>query len=470
MLHSTSMDQNAASYLFELSYLVVTVGILYFFLVRADTKEFSQKKLYKHWILFGFVINLYGLSWLYTAYPLPWLQEGALQYLGIGLLHILLSSAVAIPYAVIAYAYNKKISASISPCIFAITLTIAEACRSLILSLMYKGKGTTIAYHFTAGTLGNALSPTPLIEFAYFGGTFALTFILGYILYSVYTKSNFIHYWKHIMTILVVLVLVHFFVPVHMPQEKIDVGVVTTNFTLPEKKEDIANAFKAQQKILHTMTLSLASSSPKIIVYPEDTRYISHLMPTERTDLLVHFNHTVFVDGDTIKTQGKLSNVSLFYVPKTGKKLVRGKEFLLPFSEYVPFMFSPLLRLFVGKSNLSSYAEEHTYIPIHSSKTIIASGERIGTLLCSEIFSYTTLEKMKREDPSIIFFQSRMDVFHNNPWFIMHLRSFTKVAAAQLRTTIVSSTSNAPSLIVSPYGRVLHFIPTSLSASIYSIE
>jgi apolipoprotein N-acyltransferase len=394
---------------------------------------------------------------------------GVLQLVGISLLHLILSCATSIPYALIAFTYHPKIKKHFLPLLFASTLTIAEIFRALIISLLYYGKGTTVALNFTAGTIGNALSTTPLIEFAYFGGVFALTFTLGYLLYIFISRKNVRYYVKHILVIFTLLMFTHFFIPVTLPKKGTVVGIITTNFSTIESnnEDDYRKAFKEQSQLLHKATLSFASSSPTFIVYPEDTRYLSHTTLSDKADLVAHLNTTLFIDGDiSVKPEG-FSNISLFYYPNRERVVARGKELLLPFNEYLPFVFRSLFGFFIKKSTIDTYTKLHTFIPVHSKKTILFGTTRIGTLLCSEILSYSIIEGVRNEHPSIVFFQSRLNVFHDNPWFVMHLRSFTKITAAQLRTPLISSTSGAPSFVVSPYGRIERFIPTSFSTSTY---
>ncbi len=463
------MDQNLLSSLFEYSYTVVIVGLLYYFL-RTSFKK-SGKQLLLHWILFGFIVNAYGLSWLYTAYPLEWMRPGVIQLFALGALHLILSVSTALSYTPLALARHKKIPQEFLPLVFASLLVIAEVGRALIISMLYYKEGTaTLGLHFTAGTIGNALSTTPLIEFAYFGGTFALTFVLGYLVYVGSSKQHVLQYWKHALGIMVVLVCVHFFIPAPLPKEGTSIGIITTNFTLPKNVEGYGEAFKEQEKKVHDMTLQLASSSPSFIVYPEDTRYITNLTPSHKTDLLILFGNTLFIDGDTIPTKNGYSNVSLFYYPKRTKISVRGKEFLLPFNEYLPLVFESIFKPFVPEGEMESYTKLHTYASVVSDKTVIFNKTRIGTLLCSEILSFSVVNALKKENPDIVFFQSRMNVFHNNIWTIMHMRSFTKVAATQLRKPFVSSISGAPSFVISPHGKMLLFIPTGLSSTIYTFK
>jgi apolipoprotein N-acyltransferase len=394
------------------------------------------------------------------------MKTGVVQLFGIFIIHFLLALLCGVCFLIVGCSFSTKIPALYKPLIFSLSLVIAEIFRSLVISLLCYGTGTTIDLHFTAGTIGNALAPTPFIEYAYFGGTFALTFILGYLLYIVTSKKHSISYWKHGVGICIILILIHYIIPTYGPREMTTVGVITTNFITTSDEETLLSFAKNNTQV-HDMTLSLESAHPDIVVYPEDTRYISYLSNKNVEALSSKFGNTLFIDGDTRVFNGKSTNVSLFYAPGNKNAEARGKSFLLPFSEYIPYLFIHIFTFFISQDELDSYLKNHTYTPINSRKTITFNGLRIGTLLCSEILSYKTIQDVRKEGPSLVFFQSRLNVFHNNPWFRAHLYSFTKVAAAELRRPLISSTNNAPSYIVSPYGKVLTKIPTGFSTSTY---
>ena len=402
------------------------------------------------------------------------MEKGVTQLGAIATLHLILSLAVAIPYGIIASSQHRKIPVELQPFTFASLLTLSEVARAYIISLLYYKQGeSTLGLHFTAGTIGNALSTTPLIEFAYFGGTFALTFVLGYLIYIACFTVYITTYWKHILGIIIALLYIHFQIPVTLPNHPVSVGIITSNTTIPEKPEEYGEVFKEQEERIHALTLSFASTSntlPAFIVYPEDTRYISSLTPTHKTDLLITYGKTVFIDGDTLATPSGFSNVSLFYVPSQQNIFARGKQFLLPFNEYIPSFFSKLFSLFITKEDMDRYTSLHTYTPKYSPMVVPFGDIRIGTLICSEILSHTTIKKLIQEKPDIVFFQSHLQVFHDNPWFDMHLRSFTKIAAAQMRTTIISSASGAASYTVSPYGTIELTLPVGEGTSTYLVD
>lgn len=456
-------------FIFAFSYSLVTTGLLYFFLKKSLATKLTLKKNILWWWLFGFVFNFYSFTWLYTVYPLIWMPPGFIQLLGIFIIHLSVSLVASLGFMFVGWLTHIQTKAIYKPFLFGMGLVFAEIIRSFLLSVLFKGEGSTIDLHYTSGTIGNALAPTPLIEFAYFGGTFALTFILGYLVYIFVTKINLSLYQKHLAAILVLLGIVHFFIPTSLPENPVTIGVVTTDFKTVSD-ENLVSSFKEQNKKVSTMTFSFASSSPDILVYPEDTRYIEYASNTEKKNLTTFFPKTLFIDGNTNTFKGKMVNVSVFYHPETGKNLARGKSFLLPFNEFIPIFFRPIFSLFIPENAMGAYSKNHTYTPIQSNKTVPFNDIRIGTLLCSEILSFATINNLRKEKPSLVFFQSHLNVFHNNPWFRMHLYSFTKIAAAQLRSPLISSTNGAPSFIISPYGVIVDTIPTSFSTRTYTFS
>ena len=449
------------------SYTFITVALLCFFLrISLSSTNWNTQKQAKWWILFGFIFNFYSFSWIYAIYPVSWMKEGVVQLFGIFGIHILIAIASGVCFSVVGLSFHKKIKSPVKPFIFAFILVLAEILRSLAISLLSYKEGNTVDLHFIIGTLGSALAPTPFIEYAYFGGTFALTFILGYLTYSFASKKHSLLYWKHGLTICLTLVAVHFFLPVYGPAKPLHIGIITTNFQTTSSSTTTDHT--SYNKQLDFLTTSLVPAHPDIILYPEDTRYLHNLKEGDSFRLAALFPSTLFIDGDTRIFDNKNVNVSLFYNPTNERGMARGKSFLLPFGEYTPSLFSTIFSFFIGKENMDFYIKNHTYTQVPSNKTVIFEQIRIGTLLCSEILSYRVVQDLRKENPSLVFFQSKMSLFHNNSWVNAHMYLLTKITAAQLRRPLISSVNNAPSYIVSPYGKVLITIPTSFSTSTYT--
>lgn len=444
---------------FETGYTLITVLLLSFFFYRSFHQKWNRGRQILWWVTFGSIFNLYSLSWLYTVYPLIWMPEGVLQLFGIALLHVIISLASGLCFFVVGYAFTLNVKSGVRPLVIGLSFVAAEMLRSFVISLLYLGDGTTIDLHFTAGTIGNALSITPLVELAYYGGTFALTFLCSYILYVVITlplKKSVMH----LGAVLAVLLFTHTHVPINVPPKDLVIGVTATDIPTSEGKSLIEKIRVSNQMV--TSLILNDKEKRDIIVLPEDTRFLSSLSNESKAKLLKQHPDTLLVDGSSIRQGDNLMNLSLFYQTRTDALEGRGKELLLPFNEYIPYALNPLFRMIIGKQ-LEIYKKDHTYTPIHSLKTISFKDIKIATVICSEILSFRVLENIGDERPHVIFYQSRLNVFNNNPWFLMHLRSFSKVAAAQLRTTIISSNNYAPSYMITGRGEIVGEIGRSTS-------
>jgi apolipoprotein N-acyltransferase len=467
-----------AFYILVFVYSGFTVGLLYFFIREAQKKYahdiWPLKKHLLMWVLFGFVFNLFSFSWLYTTYPILWLKEGSIQLLGIFVLHLIIALISSLGFCIVGFNFSKHFSlhlkSSFKPFVFASSLTLAETLRAYAISLLYYGKDTTIDLNYTASALGDALAPTPFVEFAYFGGVFTLTFILGYVLYCITSKKLFITYWKHLVGIFLLFIIIHIFVPTYGPEKNTNIVVITTNSKSASDTE-LQEVYKKSVKEINTLLSTVSDKKPDIIVFPEDTRYLSGLKEGERQLLTKKFPETLFIDGDTtILKDMSYANVSLFYSARLEKSFGRGKDLLFPFNEYIPMVFRPVFSFFVPEDDFEKYKKNHTYTPVYSQKTIQFKGNSIGTIICYELTSHRIIQELRSESPSIVFFQSRLNVFHDTPWFNMHTYLYAKVTAAQLRRPLLSAINNAPSFIISPRGIVFDVIPTGFNVSRYTVN
>ncbi len=452
---------------FEISYTVVTIGLLGFFVYRS---LHSTDRHFRNWFGFGFVFNFYSLSWLYTVYPIAWLSPGKLQLAGITLMLLILAVCGGLCFTGVGFAFVKKVSVWQKVFIFSSLLAGAEIFRSLLFSLMFSGNGGTIGLHWTAGTVGNALSATPLIEYAYFGGTYMLTAVLGFLIITFISRKDLRYWYGPYAAIFLGLLVIHYGIPTHSPQSSLRVAIITTDFakTIPEglAKEE----FEYRFEVLNAMTQTVADKKIDIITYPEDAQYTKHLNNPQVENLSASFPSTLFVDGDTRTIGDRLSNFSLFYSPENRNRILgRGKVFLFPFSEYLPFAFESIFKLFVNDEELSRYKENRSYVPQQSMKAIPFRGEVVGTLICSEILSFQTVRALAKEAPSVVIFQAYLGIFNGKVWFSMHNRSFSKIAAAQLRTPLISSTNGAESYIVSAYGSIVSVLPRGFGVSFVEV-
>lgn len=461
--------------LITLSYSVITTLLVWQFFRRSYSapRDRSPSFHVKNWALFGALFGSYAFTWLYTVYPLAWMEEGLLQQLGIILLHSIIILLCSASYSLTGLAFHTHAPQKYLFLLFPLFLTFGEILRSLFLSLLYFGNGGRVGLHFTAATTGDTLSITPFVEFAYYGGTFALTFTLGLLIYLYESHHSRKHKARAFFFIWALWLITHAF-PVHYPHEDLIITSVSTNFpnnthTQIERGEG-NDMFRTMFNTVDTLVKEASLSDPNIIALPEDTRYRNYFTKTTKLELLNLFKDTLFVDGSTLETENGLMNETLFYNLNNSYTIARGKVFLFPFSEYIPSLFTPFFSFFAGPSNDASqqsirhYSREKSYVG-HAYR-----GSPLGTLLCSELLSFQTIKEAGKSDPDILFFQSNLSVFNGSHITEALVRMSAKTAAAQLRTTIISSTNNAENFAITPWGVIASLTPPSFGVYTYSVS
>lgn len=353
---------------------------------------------------------------------------------------------------------------------------LIDVVRSFCFSLLLYGKGGSVGLHFDVTSLGHALSMTPLVEYAYFGGTYILTGILGLLVYTtLYYKK--IHY-SFLVPVFLVLgwIGIHYYMPTVSLEKPLRIAIISTDFPDEENKLQATKQREERFLSLEKMTYALASSSPDIIVYPEDARFLRYLSKEKLQLLKKTFPNTLFVDGDTRAYEQGFANYSLFYEIKDGASARndqtiagRGKTFLFPFSEYIPALFTPFLHFFMDEKSYSLYKENHSYTKVNSFGSFPFESVRVATLICSEFLSYTTVRNMARTGPHIVFLQSNFTVSKNRVWFTMQTRSFAQIAAATMRRPLIHVANGSESYIVSPYGIIVKTLEKGLKTTLITI-
>jgi apolipoprotein N-acyltransferase len=379
------------------------------------------------------------------------------------LFHLAFAITSAASFSIVGFAFKEDIYRHIQKkylyitklALFSALVTSAELLRSYGLSVVMYGEGGDIGLHFTIGTLGEALINTPLLPLAYGGGIFFLTGICACSVYLLVTKRTLFVYGGYSMLLLVLFVWAH---SGDSRLSSLSFGVVTSDFATPPDSM-LEESFKKQGNRLHAETLKLASSSPLFIVYGEDSRYLTSIKESDFFVLKNLFPATLFIDGNTKKESEGLMNVSFFYTPVDDTGHIATKSFLFPFNEYIPYAFRGIFKLFAQEDSLNAYADMHTYVPHVSEKTFTYNNIRLGALICSEGISFTTINRVRKENPDIIIMQSKLSVFHRSLWYGTFVKRYSKLIAAQTHKPVISNNDSGHSYIINERGVLLHTLP-----------
>lgn len=445
------MDISSQSALFSYFYSIIAVATIvcaYYF-----AKNTSQKKSIVMWMLAGIFFNAFSFSFIYTAYPIAWLPGGH-QLFYIAVLHISLSLLAGLPFGLLGsvhYHLRKKFP-YLLPLGIGVAAVISDICRSLLLSWFFAAPGKSdIGLHWATVTFGHALSGTPFIEYAYLGGAYVLTGIFCMLIIAALSRTLAVRAAYIIITVIGTY-SISYLAPIHSVQKNVTVGIV--GLSSSSVAED--NTFASTTAFI-TEELEQAAHT-NILITPEDTRFLAHLSPSQKKTL-ASSSVTTVIDGDSIIYHGSPANMSYVYDVQSETLEGRGKGFMFPFSEYLPSIASTLAKKVVDQSSLLEYTKNRTYSLGKDPVVFETPYGRVGTLICSEVISYTMIEKLLAQHPDIIIVQTHLPVFHKNPWFIALYTSTLQVLAAQARTTVVVSAYDAPSMVINGHGEVQYTYP-----------
>lgn len=458
-------------YPLEFLYFFVTFFFLilfFYFVYTQKEKKVSLKKYLCVSFIFGYTFTLFSWSWLYSVYPIEWFPKGGLQLFALFFLHQCISIIGGISFLCVGitlwytttHVYNsflKTCREYIQIFFIPISFAVAEIVRSLLISLIFLGKESSITLHWSQANIGNALSFIPLVELAYIGGTFVLTWAFVASIYPFFVVRKKVLPWHYAFSLLpwFLTLGIHVYAPISGPTQKVATLIVGTSFEGNVTSGSTTSEWLRRKNNIDTTLQSFVDSNPSLIVLPEDARYISLTTKKEQELFRFHFPNTILVDGGTLPSVSGLKNYSLFYDAKQDVTLGRGKLFLFPFYEYMPFLFKQILYAFLGEEALQTYQKNHTYTQGTKMFTYQTSFGKIGTLLCSEAISYASVAQLHKEKPDIVILQSYLSSFRNNHYFYMHYFSYARIIAAQVRAPLVVVAQDAPNMLITPQGKIL---------------
>lgn len=459
-----------------LSLYVTSILFISVLIIKKSLHVSTVKNSMTAWGLFGFLVNFITGSVYYVTLPFNTLPLAGYfsiaEFLLVTFVVLVFSLVVGILYSLIG-AINIKIkNKSYLAKLFCITFSviIIEILRAYALTIVFWGSGSIFGAHMSSWTFGEILALTPFASFAYFGGTFALSgmfiFILGLCVYPI----------KFLTKIIIFITLVIFAIGIRVyPQNKIDtapitIAVVQTSFPSLVYGQSVSKVFKYRTDKIDPLVRELASTSPDIIVLPEDSRFITSRTTEEKEELRNLFPNTLFVDGTTRIIGGDRKNATLFFDSKTNETVLRDKGFLFPSGEYIPYIIKPIVRIFVGDEVLKKYESLSKYVPgVLPSSTQTRHG-KVGTLICSELSSFSSVNSLRKSDPEIVFVQSSLTRGHNNPRLIMQHIFSVKILANTIRKPIISVANNGPVLVVDARGKTIFFKDIGLSTTMFILE
>ena len=453
--------------------LIYSTALIFclWYTVKKSLASISLKKSLITWGLFGFISTCIILGTYYAALPLP----GISPFVGgtiVTLVLFILSVCIGLPYLLVGcvtWYFRKNVVFNFVTLVSAFTLV--EILRPYLFTIITWGGGSMFGSNGSSWAIGSILTMTPLLVFARLGGAVALGTVLIYLVgLLVYPLSKTIKLCGLILLVIFYVLLRASISPPTSNTPPIVFGIVQTAFPHVSEQEDVDVVSKERiVSTLHPLVMSLASSSPQLVVLPEDLRYFDLQTKLERQELLHAFPNTIFADASTHITSSGRKNISIVYDTQTHQEFTRNKGFMFPFGEYIPYAIKPVIEFFIGEEILHDYEAMYEYTPGENPSAFTTKIGNIGVLICSESTSYSALESLKRSNPDIIIVQSSLSWFHGSPYYTMGYLTSLKLLAVMTARPVLAVEYDGPSIMLDANGKIISFENNSFATHLYSL-
>jgi apolipoprotein N-acyltransferase len=444
-----------AIYLLGTLTLLVTVASL----LLLFTLSYKKGHPYRLWFLGGFLYNCFTISFFYVFLPVSWIESIFLQYLGITFFILGGSAVSGLSFLLIPFVLRRLhvLPKILSPFIILIAFIFQDIVRSLLVSLFLYGEGTSIGLHFILGSIGESLAFTPLVIFAYVGGTYFLTGVLALSLFLLFAYYKKILSSKIILLYFIFLTIIFFSLLVRetLPLPDLRIGILTTDSPDPDKERP-AEELIGRAISINNLLKKEGGPELDLLILPESTSYLDARSLIEEEVSLPIKN---YLDNTTIPNLGNYYTASLFYNKESDITEMRRKDGLMVFSEYRPYLYE-VLSFFTkseGTSDRRSYKRSYDY------HTFAIGDVTFGALICSEGTSMMPLLRFEEKRPDFYTLQSNLVTMHKNPLGFMHLYAYTRLLAVTSGKPVLGVSNGAPSYGFDGKGSPLYSLKPSLS-------
>jgi hypothetical protein len=155
-----------------------------------------------------------------------------------------------------------------------------------------------------------------------------------------------------------------------------------------------------------------------------------------------------FLYGKNFLDNDKLYN-GIFLFSQGEEKMITSKDFLIPFGEYVPPMFTFIGSAFLGEE-LEALERDRGYSSLKGKSGVAEvdiDGYRFFVALCSDAWSYVSLVHLfgrSGEVATDMYVLQSNTLFHSNTWFLNNLYAWHKLLANSRNITLFSVPAASP--------------------------
>lgn len=442
---------------------------LFFFL---NSKNISPKKSFLAGFLAGFIFLGGVMFWLFDTLPLNWIGMGN-EFLGFFLLlfsWLLLISVLAAFIGLFSLSYFFLSQKNFWDILLIPSLWVVFSyLRIWMFGLFLAGSESLLGPHWTFGSLAYTVAQNPNLRWISSGGGIYLVSFLVVLINVLFfillqrTIQNKLPLKRTVSFLIVLgmigLLLTSYFISFSKNNneegEKLKVTVLQTKFpsSFSQTKEIAQEKFQVQTRLLKNISGEIANN--EIIVFPEGSNFLKQEGAKEV--LSDFFEEKDILILDSGRDQGKF--VGKFYHVQKGILVKYEKILLVPYGDYLPFIFRPLARI-IDKNWIKKFRERRE--KERGSEIIVVSpfGEnKISVLFCSETVSPNLHREFTKKN-SEVFFNSGSLAFSNGSKSLdAQTLSMLRLRAAENGRYLVRATNYGSSYVIDNKGKIIKKTP-----------
>lgn len=401
----------------------------------------------------GTVQFLIVSSWLWSAYPIQWLEiNNSVAVLFIGVVWLVCSItfglAKVLPALYGHFFLGDTQSLSVSAVFFAPVWLTSEMCGSLLFSLVHAGSGGAVSLHAAMGYVGYLFAEHgALVQLAQVGGVYILSLLYvgaALLLYVCILKKQFVY-----TGLLLMCMLGGSLVPYINPYQNDDYAVLTLSTDYHASGQSAQDVEEAQYQDLINRVIQGLRGDAAYIVLPENARFArSFESPEAVLDFMRTYSEAdvVLIDSGTEDADNGFTHVvSTLYDTQANSYSKQYKEYLVPTGEYIPALYTYVLHRTGFGDELARFLESYNSIPKENDEVYLPRAP--GVLFCFASVSPYRLRTVAANTavPFVVHVVSHG--WFTDPWLLQHmLDQQMRVNTLFAHTTVYQAAHNYTSI------------------------
>ncbi len=438
----------------------------FFFVFRAQSPKRAA--------IGGFIYGILGLGasifWFFDTYPLTWvgIESPVVSYAVIASVWLLGTLVLSIGPALFAWLIARLKGGvfrtlSLGTLLFVLT----EYLRAFLFSVLWYAPEAAIGPYWTFGFAGAPLSDTSLLLYASIGGLTALSLIAVYINMGI---AVCIDRASSLMSrALIILSLVGIIIVPSVLSRKEGSSVLSSSDSLTIgiiHTESISEFGSTQTTLKHThsdIAALFSENTPTLdlLVFPEDSRFLSSLSEEERgTFLSSHLSpRGATIDSTTYREES--GDLRLAHHLYTSEGTIAGtyhKRFLTPFGEYLP-AFAATIAETIAPQWRDTFRNRRVYTPDPFDAPVTLGSVHnytITALFCAEITPPQLYAAGAREGSDLFVNTASHSSFHGSDTLRTFVTRQARIHAVTHGRHFIHAGNGVPSFLINPSGTITH--------------